>query len=63
MNSLIGNELLRSLQTFEYDVLNKFSQPKDKSLALEAQVTKPNNDREEEDEIGSVDEDDPFTKS
>lgn len=57
LNSLIENELLGSLQTFESEVLDKYSRPKEKSLAFEAQMIKPNDEREGDDETGSIDED------
>ena len=56
LNSLIENELLGSLQTFEADVLNKYSQTKENSLASEAHMTKSQHEREEEDNVDSSDE-------
>lgn len=56
LNSLLKNELRGSLQTFEVDILKKYSQPEEKYLAFECQLTKVDDEREEEDETGSIDE-------
>ena len=57
MNSLTENDLFGPLETFKSDVLNRCSQPKEKSLAFEAQMIKPNDEREGDDETGSINED------
>lgn len=56
MNSVTENELIGSLQTFKADVLNKYSQPKEKSSAFKAHISKSDNKCEEKEEASSIDE-------